>query len=330
MPSVTLALLGDVMLGRLVNEQIKSRPPAAFWGNVLPVLTSADAVFANLECAITRHPRPWARTPKVFHFRADPAAIEVLRVANIRYVSLANNHVLDYEEQGLIDTLHHLDEVGIARAGAGATLDEAMRPALVDVAGLKIGVIALTDNEPGWAAGHDRPGVYHTDISTRRETLEPIRHAVADLRAAGANLAVLSPHWGPNMVVSPPTAFRRFGHAVTEAGIDLLHGHSAHLFQGIERLDRHCILYDTGDFLDDYAVDPVLRNDWSFVFLVEADAEGLKRLLMLPVRLQFCEVTLAEGNEFQAICKRMLNLCAALGTPLRQTDRGLELVIRGG
>jgi poly-gamma-glutamate synthesis protein (capsule biosynthesis protein) len=153
----TLALLGDVMLGRGVDAALRKHPPERFWGTVLPLLQSADAVFANLECAITRHRIPWTRTDKVFHFGASPEAIAVLRAGNIRCVSLANNHILDFEVEGLLDTLRLLDDAGIARAGAGRDLDEARRPALVNVAGLPVGVVSATDNEPPCGDGGE-PG----------------------------------------------------------------------------------------------------------------------------------------------------------------------------
>ena len=143
----TLAFLGDIMLGRGVNEEIAIRPPEHFWGTALPVLRNADTVFANLECAVTPHRVPWSRTRKVFHFRADPGALNVLAVAGMSYVSLANNHILDFDEVGLRDTLRLLDEAGIRHAGAGPTLPDAMRPASVAVAGLRVGILAMTDNE---------------------------------------------------------------------------------------------------------------------------------------------------------------------------------------
>jgi poly-gamma-glutamate capsule biosynthesis protein CapA/YwtB (metallophosphatase superfamily) len=68
---ITLALTGDVMLGRGVNETLRTVRPEELWGDVLPLLSSADLRIINLECAITEHKRPWSRTPKVFHFRAD-------------------------------------------------------------------------------------------------------------------------------------------------------------------------------------------------------------------------------------------------------------------
>ncbi len=61
---ITVALVGDVMLGRGVNETLRSVRPEEPWGDVLPALGSADLRIANLECAITGHDRPWTRTPR--------------------------------------------------------------------------------------------------------------------------------------------------------------------------------------------------------------------------------------------------------------------------
>lgn len=110
---ITLALTGDVMLGRGVNEVLRTLDPEQVWGNVLPLIRSADLRIVNLECALTDYERPWSRTPKVFHFRADPSAVEVLEAARIDACSLANNHTLDFEERGLLDTLEYLKTAGI-------------------------------------------------------------------------------------------------------------------------------------------------------------------------------------------------------------------------
>lgn len=331
---VTIAFIGDVMLGRGVNEEIPHRSPESFWGNVLPVLREADAAIANLECAITQHTQQCRRTPKVFYFRADPAATEVLRAANIQCVSLANNHILDFDDQGLLDTLDYLDAAGIRHAGAGRNLEQAVAPAILDIAGFKLGLIAITDNEPAFAAtSAPRPGTYYLKIRADPNTLAQIKNSVAQLRQAGVGLIVLSAHWGPNMVLYPPPLFCHFARAVLDCGVDLFYGHSAHLFQGVEVREcgmqalrqRRLILYDTGDFLDDYAVDPVLRNDWSFVFLIEVDAKGLRRLRMVPIRLHYTRVELASAEELAAICDRMRRLCTPFHTRTLDIPEGLEI-----
>lgn len=313
------------MLGRGVNAEIVKRSPESFWGSVLPILQKVDGTIANLECAITSHTQPCRRIAKAFLFRADPASINILRVANIRCVSLANNHILDFDNQGLLDTLHYLDLAGIHHAGAGRNLHDAIEPAVFDVAGLKIGFIALTDNEIVFAAEHDTPGVNYLEISCDPETLALVEMAVTQARQAGAEFMILSAHWGPNMVMVPRERFREFAHATIDAGVDLFYGHSAHVFQRVERHQQGLILYSTGDILDDYVVDAKLHNDWSFIFLVDIHQGKPQHLQLIPVRLHDRQVDLASGDEFTEICERMQTLSKPFGMQFEKTSAGLKM-----
>src|SRR5215207_8984391 len=183
---ITLALMGDVMLGRRVAEALNYHMGAEEpWGGVMTLLDAADLRIINLECAITVNEQPWTRTAKVFHFRTPPSAIETLRTARIDACSLANNHILDFEEQGLLDTLKHLEAAGIEYAGAGRDQEEAARPALLeappDRAG-RVALLAFTDNEPPFAAGPDRPGTNYLPVSLEPEVLRRVEVAIATAR----------------------------------------------------------------------------------------------------------------------------------------------------
>jgi len=322
----TLAFVGDVMLGRGVNELVPERPPAWFWGDVLPLLRQTDAVIANLECALTRHPFRWSATPKVFYFRADPAAVRILQVANIRAVALANNHVLDFDVPGLEETLATLDAAGIAHAGAGRQQAEAEAPAFLDVGGVRVGLVAATDNEPPFAATPTSPGTNYLPIRLDERILGRVAAWVERLRAGGAQLAILSLHWGPNMVLVPSPAFQAFGRAALRLGFDVLHGHSAHVLQGIDVRGRRTLLYDTGDALDDYVVDPELRNDWSALFRLDLADDGTPLAwTIVPLRLGYAQVFRARGADFQGIVRRLRALCAPFGTHLEPHPEGLRL-----
>src|SRR5512143_1036996 len=91
-----LLFVGDVMLGRLVNDMLKDEPPEYPWGDTLRVFREADFRAANLECVMSDVGEPWSATYKVFHFRTDSKNVEVLKKARIDFVSLANNHTLDF------------------------------------------------------------------------------------------------------------------------------------------------------------------------------------------------------------------------------------------
>jgi len=322
---LTLALIGDVMLGRGVGAALKNMHPKDLWGDVLPHLLQADLRIANLECALTRHAQPWTRSWKRFHFRADPGAVRCLQAARIDACSLANNHTLDFEARGLSDTLHTLDAAGIRHAGAGINAGEAAAPALIEVHGespCRVALLAFTDNEPDFAAGEQHPGTHYLEVSLHPDTLARIADAIARARTQGADMVVFSNHWGANFVERPTPDFRHFAQRVIELGADVYYGHSAHLCQGIEIHRGKPILYDTGDFIDDYAVDPELRNDRSCLFKLMFEKGRLRRIELIPVTLDVAQVALARGEDFEAIAARMERLCAELGTQLeRQTDR---------
>jgi poly-gamma-glutamate capsule biosynthesis protein CapA/YwtB (metallophosphatase superfamily) len=321
----TIAFTGDVMLGRLVNDRLRKMQPQEVWGDVLPQLVQADLRIVNLECALTRHQKQWTRTDKMFHFRADPAAVRVLQAAHIDACTLANNHVLDYEAQGLLDTLRVLDAAGIRHAGAGTNANEAASPAIIEASGAepcRIALLSYTDNEPDFAAGAEQPGTNYLEVALDDATQARIANDIAQARARGADLVVFSNHWGANFVERPSAEFRRFARRVIELGADIYHGHSAHICQGIDIHQGKPILYDTGNFIDDYAVHPRLRNDRSCLYRLVFDGRRLRRIELLPVSLSVAHVALARGEEFETICAHMERLCAETGTTLtRQDDR---------
>jgi poly-gamma-glutamate capsule biosynthesis protein CapA/YwtB (metallophosphatase superfamily) len=324
-PVTTLAFVGDLMLGRGISQAAASRSPDSFWGDVLPILRSVDAVIGNLESPITTHQPEWRGGWKAFRFRADPGTVDLLTAANIRAVALANNHILDRRGRGLSDTLAHLDAAGIRHAGAGRYLEEAVEPAILQLGSLRIGLIALTDNMPEFAAGPSRPGTNFVAISDVGAGLALVERLVRDLRRASVDFIVLSAHWGPNLRLTPPARFRAFARAAIDVGVDLFHGHSAHLFQGVEARAGKLILYDTGDFLDDYWIFPFVRTDRSFVFLVDLLNRRPVRLRMLPVIIDRGRLRVARWNEVAAHQRGMIKRSRLFGTPLTVKAGSLEM-----
>ena len=323
-----LGFVGDVMLGRNVDRRQRrdGRPPAAVWGTMLARLRALDGLFVNLECCLSTRGTRWTRTDRPFHFRADPDwAVEALTAAGVDFASLANNHVLDYGEAALRDTLDHLDGAGIARAGAGEDRPSARAPAFVSVGDLNVAVVAFTDNTPEYAAGEGSPGTARVEFDPDdRETVRRVGDALAAARERDPDLLVASLHWGPNMVERPPERFRRFARWLAGEGVDLLHGHSAHVFQGIETRDGTVICYDCGDFVDDYRVDPDLRNDRSFLFEVEATAGGeIRELRLVPAEIDDCAVHRAAEDAAARSRDRMRSLSEPFGTDFDRDGRDL-------
>jgi poly-gamma-glutamate synthesis protein (capsule biosynthesis protein) len=321
----SILFLGDTMLGRTVNECILENDAEFVWGDTLPILKSADAVIDNMEAVIAVGGKKW-QPEKVFYFKADPKAIDVLKAGNITYVTNANNHAMDYDREALVEMLDHLDKAGIAHSGAGRNLGEAMKPAILSVGPLKIAVIAWTDNEPSWKAGDDLAGVHYLKVT--QDSLGVLSGQISEARNDGADLVVIAAHWGPNMVESPNRAFQDFAKGSIDAGADIFYGHSSHVFQGVEVYKGKLIMYDTGDFVDDYAVDPELRNDMSFIFKVIVDETGLRKLELIPVLIngqEFCQVNLAKGNLAKRINEMMNKRSAEFGAEFEEYQEGLSL-----
>jgi poly-gamma-glutamate capsule biosynthesis protein CapA/YwtB (metallophosphatase superfamily) len=313
--SPTIALLGDVMLGRAVAKRLAREPPERVWSSELAQLcTSCDAVLCNLECCISERGSPTARVDgKPFFFRAPPAAVGALAAVGVSAVSVANNHSLDYEQPALADTLEHLAAAGFAAAGAGPDSKRARRGAVVSAGDLRLGLLAATDHPLEYAARRDSPGVAFADL--RSELPEWARAELTRLRAE-ADLVVAFPHWGPNMATRPARWQRRRARELVAAGADLVAGHSAHVFHGIEQVDGRPVLYDLGDALDDYAIDPELRNDLGILTLWRPG--GDPELELVGLELRFCETQLARGAEANWIAARLERACEPLGTRLER------------
>jgi poly-gamma-glutamate capsule biosynthesis protein CapA/YwtB (metallophosphatase superfamily) len=314
---VKLALAGDTMLGRGVAERIATESPSAlFADDVVSAAAEADLFLLNLECAISNRRQRWPDPRKPFFFRAPPAAVEVLHRLGVGCVTLSNNHALDFGVDALLDTLHHLAAAGISCAGAGIDERSARNPAVVVRAGTSVGIVAVTDHPRAYAARADRPGVSYADL--RHGTPPWLLQTISGL---DTDIVLVSPHWGPNMTTSPRDYVRSAAGAFRRAGATLVAGHSAHVFHGV----HDAVLYDLGDFIDDYVTDPDLRNDLGLLFLVTFDDKRLVRLEAVPLALDYCHTRIADADEAAWIVHRFRTACAAFGTDVTQRDGRLVI-----
>ncbi len=282
-----MALVGDVMLGRVVNAILRYNPPSYPWGNALSVLKQADLRFCNLECVISDKGLPWSKTPKIFHFRSDPKNIEVLKAANINVVSLANNHSLDFGYDAMLDMIGALDKTGIAHVGAGANITLARRPVIVQSGDKKVGFIAFSDNEPDWEASDHTPGIFYVPISVKNPQAQDLFEIVRQ----------------------------------TKPKADVIFGHSGHVFrgieiyQGVELFKNKLIIYCGGNFIDDYVVDMIERNDQSFIFILETADNQFSKLWLYPIIIENFQARLANKRiEVEEIANKMIGLCRKLHT----------------
>jgi poly-gamma-glutamate capsule biosynthesis protein CapA/YwtB (metallophosphatase superfamily) len=315
--AVRLALAGDTMLGRGVAEQLAADPGHALLAPELEAIArEADLFVLNLECCISDRGERVRDPDQGFFFRAPPVAAERLARMGVDCVTLANNHVLDFGPEALLDTLAHLRSAGIAAVGAGPDEAAARAPVVLHGGGLRVRVVAATDHPSAYAAAPYRPGIAFADL---------LRHGVpAWLRAssapdAGADVVIVSPHWGPNMRAAPVAHVRRAAAELQRAGATLVAGHSAHVPQG----PTGSTLFDLGDFIDDYAVDSLLRNDLGLLWLVTLDAGGPLRVEGVPVKLEFAHTRTASRVESTLLLALLEERCAAVGSSVRRDGERL-------
>src|SRR5262249_22601020 len=276
---------GDTMLGRAVAKRLIFDPRHVLFGaSLVDVIREADVFVLNLECCISARGEPWPG--RVFHFRAPPWAAETLARLGVDCVTLANNHALDVGHEALLDTLAHLEAAGIRTVGAGTDIERARAP--VVVGGLT--VVAFTDHPREFAATAARPGVAFGPPASLPD----------------ARPLLVTPHWGRNMTSEPSPAIRTLARRLLEADATLIAGHSAHVFHGVAPR----VLYDLGDFIDDYRVDSELRNDVGLLFIVDLDGD---RLEAGPLKLEFADTRLARGGDAGGVRRRLAARGAAFG-----------------
>lgn len=303
---VTIGFGGDVMMGRLVNEKISEAGHAYPWGDVLPLLQKNDLNLVNLEAPLTTYKKQ--QTRKATNLKADPSRVQTLTDAGINVVNIANDHILDFFEEGLMDTMEHLRKSGIEHVGAGVDAEKAAEPAILTKKGITIGILGFTDNEPYWAA-LKQPGTNYISIGD----IKPVKLAINAVRNQ-VDILIVTIHWGDKMVGKPLQEFIDFAHQIVDLGVDIIHGHGNHVFQGIEIYNGKVIMYDTGDLIDDYGVDPELRNDHSFFVVCEVAKDGVKKLKLIPLVINEMQANLAKNGDYDWAISRIQELSAQFGT----------------
>jgi poly-gamma-glutamate capsule biosynthesis protein CapA/YwtB (metallophosphatase superfamily) len=334
---VTLALCGDVMLGRGIDQILPHpgdptlrepsiRDAGAYvalaearngpiprpvdvswpWGDALQILVEAqpDVQVVNLETSITRSDE--FAPAKTVHYRMSPDNLASLSVARPDVFTLANNHILDFGIGGLEETLAELSTAGLQTTGAGSDLHEARRPAVVTLeSGARVLVFAVGMGSGGvpthWAATADRPGVEvvpeASEVSARAVVDRIRRH-----RQPG-DLVVVSLHIGSNWGYQIPRAQIRFAHALIDGGVDLVHGHSSHHPRPIEVYRDRLILYGCGDLINDYEGIPghdEYRSDLRLLYLVSLHAATGEFVTARMAPLRVCRMRLEHASDADA------------------------------
>ena len=269
----TVSFVGDVMIRRPFAESGRGTTPG-FHG-AIAAMRESDVVVANLEMPLSRRGQ---RVPKRSNLRSDPDVIDSVRSMGVHAVTLANNHMYDYGPEALLDTLEACRGAGIACCGAGPDLESALAPVSVSAGGASVAVLSVACTLPVESSARPgKPGIAPIDVTYSFELdinlmveqpgTVPIVHTwtspadqkvvcdrVAALRARGQTV-VVAIHWGvPEKWLSPSLGHlaeyqRPLGHALVDAGADVVFGHHSHCLHPIEVYRRKPIFYSAGNFL---------------------------------------------------------------------------------
>jgi len=353
---ICLFLCGDVMTGRGIDQalphpgdptlhepslhdardyvQLDERPhgpisrPMDFehiWGDALGELkqSGTNVKIINLETSVTTSEDHWP--DKQIHYRMHPRNIGCITAVGIDCCCLANNHVLDWGQAGLAETLRTLNTAGVAHAGAGSNAAEAAAPAAIAVPGKgRVLVFSLGSTTSGipctWAATEDQPGVNLLDdlseASARR-----IGSLIRQVKQAD-DVVVVSIHWGGNWGYKIPDTEINFAHWLVEEGVDIVHGHSSHHVKASEIYRERLILYGCGDFLNDYEGIhgfESFRSDLALMYLVQVNPQqgGLVEVRLVPMQVSRLRLNHASAADAKWLC----NLLNRLGAPFRTQVR---------
>jgi poly-gamma-glutamate capsule biosynthesis protein CapA/YwtB (metallophosphatase superfamily) len=325
-PEWTFVANGDLMLSRRVAVAMKEKGSFYPFEQMAPLLNNADLTFGNLETSLSNRGTPIPG--KGIWFRCDPAAAKALKEAGYDVLSIANNHILDYDSPALLDTLEALHEQGIDPVGGGKDLEEAVQPVIKDVKGQKIAFIAATEMaDIFWSyqyprtfeAKPDLPGVQKFDADELVNTVSSLRDQV--------DIIVVSLHWGTEYSDYPEVYQKETAHRLVDAGAKLVIGHHPHCLQGVEMYKGSFIAYSLGNFVFDKQRRP---KCWETV-LVKTFFQGndLQKVELYPVMIADEQPRPAAGDDAVRILQKMKKLSSELETSLDIDDKigAINLVV---
>ena len=266
-------------------DDIVARSPEAVYGDLLPVLRGAGLRIVNLECALTGNASPVWKSGSVFKGR--PEHVRGLTAVPFEVVTLGNNHVFDYGIGAFRETLNLLEENAIRTVGAGMSPDEARRPLIIEVKGLRIGIVNFSEGED-LAAAVSGPGVFGWDVDAVVACIRAIR--------PGVDFLLLVCHGGVEYIPFPPPylaeAFRR----AAEAGADLVIGHHPHVPQGVQFVNGVPICYSLGNFVFWQETDLLYRK-LGYLVKTGVSRQGLSHLEVIPYAIGSDSLHLLGGHE---------------------------------
>ncbi len=241
---ITVLLAGDTMLANESQNRIDRHGHRYLLSRVAELTRDANLSVVNLEAPVTRS--AFTEKRKTIKYRQDPEALDALGWAGFDVLALGNNHALDCDMRGLVDTINEAAKRGLATIGAGRDESEARSGLLVRVGKVSVGLLSFytwrLDYEwyMNYFALGRQGGVAELHAST-------LGSDVKRLRRAGADVVIATPHWGMNY---RPISLRQrwYARVLQHAGVDAVVGHGSHDFQPIDVIETMPVVYSVGNF----------------------------------------------------------------------------------
>ena len=274
--NVTLFFTGDVMLGRGVDGILASGQNV--FSNVDPLFQNADAVVVNLEGPLTTSSN---NSKLSIPLKANPIYAPVLKDNKVAVACLANNHIMDYGDKGMTDTITALKNNGINYTGAGDNLEQATQPVYLNIKGRKIAILNFMDNTTftGFlpseipAATANSPGYAPADWNIIKERIDNSKN--------NSDVTVVVFHYGNEYSTSPNNYQIDLSHKCIDEGADMVIGSHPHVIQNIESYNGKPIFYSLGNFVFDQS-NPATHSS----LLVEMDMVGNEtKVIVHPIIL---------------------------------------------
>lgn len=310
---VVLAFAGDVSFaeGYANMGSLQQRGGdifACFDEFVLKEMQDADVFMLNNEFPYTDRGTP--TEGKTYTFRANPGNVKYLYDMGVDIVSVANNHVYDYGEVSLLDTLTTLEEAAMPYVGAGRNIEEAIKPVYFVANDYKIAYVSATQIEQGdypdtKGAGENSAGVF------RCWNPEKLYEVVADAKE-NSDFVVVYIHWGTELSEALHWAQTDQAIGLVEAGADLIVGDHPHCLQEIAYIDDVPVVYSMGNFWFNS------KTQDTGIFKVTLDANGIKELQFVPAIQSGCKTTIASDLDRQ----RILDYIQTLSSTVNIDDFG--------
>jgi poly-gamma-glutamate capsule biosynthesis protein CapA/YwtB (metallophosphatase superfamily) len=252
-PVIRLTVVGDIMLGRGVAMAARgSADPAPALRPMARRLAEADITVGNLENTLSQAGAPRQGSDS---FAADPGVIRSLRAAGFDALSLANNHVGDFGDRSLVQTVRRLRAGGIATFGAGADVRQAWQPAVVERHGVRYGFVGFNAIGETPSVRPGRPGAVSVGMPPRTGPLDEaalrrFERAVRRLDRT-VDVVVTMPHWGTQYTNRPEPVQRLVARRLVRAGADVVVGGHPHWLQGMEFVRGRLVAHSLGNFVFD-------------------------------------------------------------------------------